>query len=80
MGFRFHWDCLHFLFHLCHEGDVPFQFGLPHVFPCFSLSLTQCPQSPQVPTSGKKGFLLAPSIAHAYDPEHPKCLTLGTLD
>lgn len=46
---------------------------------CFpvSLSLTQCPQSPQVPTSGKKGFLLAPGVAHACDPEHPQRPTRG---
>lgn len=51
-----------------------------YMFPCFSLSLTQCPQSPQVLTSGKKGLLLAWSIAHIYDPTCSKCPTWGTSD
>lgn len=47
------------------ELTLPVPLGLwhlrpgSHACPCLSLSLTQHPQSPQAPTSGKEDFLLA---------------------
>lgn len=70
MGFSSHWDCLHFC-SLCAMRAMYLFCSDSHMCFHFSLSLTQCPQSLQVLTSGKKGFLLAPSTAHACDPEHP---------